>query len=153
MLLQWMIFMQVLCTWFIWINQWLWAFTMPWSLGSCHIRPTSKRWFLKIIQTIHSMPCRNPRGLYIHIAFTYFVGPLNVVWSELGPTPASPPMGVREVWWSWSLGLVCEVTLRSLIGWKGLDCPSSLHARRWRPNNPTMLSWMKNLDGFLHGKT
>ena len=25
---------------------------------------------------IHSMPCKNPRTLYINIAFTYLVGPL-----------------------------------------------------------------------------
>ena len=33
---------------------------------------------------IHLMPCRNPCGLYIHLAYTYSVGPSSVVWSELG---------------------------------------------------------------------
>ena len=37
------------------------------------------------------MPCRNPCGLYIHLAFTYSVGPSNVVWSVIGPAPPFPP--------------------------------------------------------------
>ena len=32
---------------------------------------------------IHSMSCRNPCRLYIHISFTYSVSPSSVVWSEL----------------------------------------------------------------------
>ena len=51
---------------------------------------------------------RNPRRLYIHLAFTCSVGPSSIVWSELGPA-----MRVLEVQWSWALNLVCEVTLWS----------------------------------------
>ena len=59
------------------------------------------------------MPCRNPYRLYIPLAF---VGPSSVVvWSELGPAPPFPPMGVLEVYWSWALSLVCEVALS--VGW------------------------------------
>ena len=57
------------------------------------------------------MPCRNPCRLYIHLAFTYSVGPSSVVWSELGPAPPFPPMRVLEVLWSWALYLMCEVAL------------------------------------------
>jgi hypothetical protein len=41
------------------------------------VRPTSKRWFLKIVQvtmnTIQSMSCRNLCRLYTHLAFTYIL--------------------------------------------------------------------------------
>jgi hypothetical protein len=57
------------------------------------------------------MPCTNLGRLYIHLAFTYSVGPSNVVWSELGPAPPLPPTRVLEAYWSWALSLVCEVTL------------------------------------------
>ena len=60
------------------------------------VRPTSKRWFLKIVQVtinmIHAMPCRNPCRLYIQLAFTYSIGPSSIVWNELGPIPCFPPM-------------------------------------------------------------
>jgi hypothetical protein len=49
------------------------------------------------------MPCRNPCRLYIHLAFTYSVGPSNVVWSKLGPAPPCPPMRVLGVSWSRAL--------------------------------------------------
>ena len=69
----------------------------------CVIRPTSKRWFLRTVQVTikHDPfdPCRNPRRLYIHCAFTYCVGPSSVVWSsELGPaSPSTKPMRVLQV--------------------------------------------------------
>ena len=44
------------------------------------------------------MPCRKPCRFYIHLAFTYFVGPLSIVWSELGPALPFPPMRVLEKW-------------------------------------------------------
>jgi hypothetical protein len=53
--------------------------------------------------------------LYIHLAFTYSVGPSSVVRSELGPTPPSPPMRVLKVPWSHALSLVCEVALRAVL--------------------------------------
>ena len=63
---------------------------------------TSKRWFLKIVQVtrnmIHRMPSMIPCRLYIHLAFTYSVGPSSVVWSELGRAPPFPPMRVLEVY-------------------------------------------------------
>ena len=40
--------------------------------------------------------------------------------------------------------------LRSLIGWKGRDYSSLFHNRRWGPEVPMRLSWMKSLHGFLH---
>ena len=45
------------------------------------------------------MPCRNLCRLYIHLAFTYSVGPSSVVWSELGPATPFPPMRVLERQW------------------------------------------------------
>ena len=51
------------------------------------VRPTSKKWFLKKVQVampwnmIHSMPCRNPCPIYIHLAFTYSIGPSTEVWN------------------------------------------------------------------------
>ena len=53
--------------------------------------------------------------LYIHLAFTYSIGPLSVAWSEFGPAPPFPPMGVLEVQWSWAPRLVGEVTLTFLF--------------------------------------
>ena len=65
-------------------------FGVPWSLGF-GVRPTFKRWFWKHSKwpwnIIHLMPCSNPCRLYIHLTFTYSVGPSSIVWSELGPAP------------------------------------------------------------------
>jgi hypothetical protein len=60
---------------------------------------------------IHLMPGRNPCRLYIHLAFTYYVGPSSIVWSELGLAPPFPPMRVLEAQWSRALSFVCEVAL------------------------------------------
>ena len=60
---------------------------------------------------VHLMPCRNPCRLYIHLAFTYSIGPSSVVGIELGPALPFPPMRVLEVQWSWVLGLVREVAI------------------------------------------
>ena len=54
---------------------------------------------------------RKPRRLYIHLAFTYSVGPSSVVWSELRPAPPFQPMRVLEVPWSRALSLTCEPAL------------------------------------------
>ena len=78
---------------------------------------------------VQLMPCRNPGRLYIHFAFTYFVGPSSIVWSELGPAPSFPPMRVLEVKWSWDLSLVCEVALKQhtvLARWSGHVCTGHL---------------------------
>jgi len=84
-------------------------------VSQCCVSPTSKRWFLKIVQGSMKhdpfMPCRNPCRLYIHLAFTYSVGPSSVVWSEFGLAPPFPPMRVLEVYWSRALNLVCEMAL------------------------------------------
>jgi len=40
--------------------------------------------------------------------------------------------------------------LRALIGWKGGDCPSSLHTQRWRPKGSKKISCMKSLHEVLH---
>jgi len=37
------------------------------------------------------MPCRNSCRLYIHLAFTYYVGPSSVVCNELGLASPFPP--------------------------------------------------------------
>ena len=70
---------------------------------SC-VRPTSKKWFLEnspwnIIQLI---PSRNPCRPYIHLAFTYFVGPSSVVRSELGPT--LPFSNNESAWYAMVIG-------------------------------------------------
>ena len=63
------------------------------------------------------MPCRNPCGLYIHLAFTYSDGPWSVLWSKLGLAPPFPPMIMLEVQWSQARCLVCEVVLRVGLQW------------------------------------
>ena len=96
------------------INQQLWAFGLPWSLSFVLGLPPrgglwrQSKWPWNMI---HSIPCMNPCRLYIHLAFTYSVGPSNVVWSELGPTPPFPTMSMLEVLWSRALSLVCEVAV------------------------------------------
>jgi hypothetical protein len=61
------------------------------------------------------MPCRNPCTLYIHLAFTYSVGPSSLVWSELEPAPPFPPTRVLGMWWSHALNLMCEGALKAYI--------------------------------------
>ena len=65
------------------------------------VRPTSKKWFWKESKCswnmVRLMPCRNPCGLYNHLAFTLLVGPSSVVWSELGPGSA---FSTNESAWS-----------------------------------------------------
>ena len=75
-----------------------------------------RKWSKWPWNTIHAMPCRNPRRLHIHLAFTHSFGPSSVVWSsELGPAPPFPPMGVLKGQWSRALSLVDvnSVNLRS----------------------------------------
>jgi hypothetical protein len=64
---------------------------------------------------IQFMPCKNPCRLYIHLAFTYSLGPSSVVWRELGPAPPFPPMRVLEGQWSRALSLMCEVALCGMV--------------------------------------
>ena len=75
------------------------------------------------------MSCRNPCRLYIHLAFTYSVGPSSLVRSEREWDLPFPAMRVLEVHWSWALGLMCEVAVKwvgakqpvhSFLGGKGL---------------------------------
>ena len=61
-------------------NQRLWAFGAPWSPGF---------WKQSKWNFIHLKPYRTPCRLYMHLAFTYFVGSSGVVWSKLEPTQPS----------------------------------------------------------------
>ena len=63
---------------------------------------------------VHLVPRRNACRLYIHLTFTYSVGPSSIVWSERGLALPLPPMRVLEVWRSRALSLVCEVVLNVL---------------------------------------
>ena len=57
------------------INQWPWAFGVPWTPGGfvLGLPPTYGFWNLSIWvwNMTHLMPCRNPCELYAHLAFTY----------------------------------------------------------------------------------
>ena len=93
------------------------AFRLPWSPGfvlGLRSRGSFLKWSKLPWNMIHSMSCRKPCRLYIHLASTYFVDCSTVVWSsELGPAPPSPLMRVLvEVYWLWTLNLVCEVALK-----------------------------------------
>jgi hypothetical protein len=50
MLFQWISIHVGPHTWYYRLNQRLWAFRVPWFLGFARIRPTFKRWFLRIVQ-------------------------------------------------------------------------------------------------------
>ena len=95
------------------INQRMWAFRVPWSLGLPsrggfeNSASGHKTWSIGCHAGVHV-------DFYIRLAFTYSFGPSSRVWSgELGPAPPFPQMRVLEVWWSWALSLVCEVALSS----------------------------------------
>ena len=64
---------------------------------------------------IYLIPCWNPCRLYIHLAFTYPIGPSSVVWSELGLAPPFPLMRVLARQWAWAMSLVREVVLKRAI--------------------------------------
>jgi hypothetical protein len=77
------------------------------------------------------MPCRYPCRLYIHVAFTYSVGPSRTVGSELGPAPPLSPTRVLGVNWSRALSLVCKVALRDkFLGWGEMAGLASIPNRR-----------------------
>jgi hypothetical protein len=126
------------------------------------------------------MPYRNPCTLYIHLAFTYFVGPSSVVWNELGLAPPFPPMRVFVVQWLRALSRLCEVALILFIHHalrlllirfsatshtrlRACDhCNSSTLIGGKGRAGPSSLHtyawgtnrlqrWMSNLHGFLHG--
>ena len=90
---------------------------MPWSPDFVISLPP-RNGFFKLSEwswnMIHLMSRRNPCWLYMHLAFTYSVGPSSVVWSELEPASPFPPMRVLEVEWSRALSPVCEVALRAV---------------------------------------
>jgi hypothetical protein len=71
-------------------NKWLWAFGVPWSPRFVVGLPP-RRGFWKQSEwppnKIHLMKCRSMCRFYIHLAFTCSVGPSNIVWNELEPTP------------------------------------------------------------------
>ena len=96
---------------------------------------------------IHSLPCGNPRGLYIHLAFTYSFGPSSVVWSELGLAPPSSTnasawsvmvTGSQSPVWSGPQVAFCTKSLGALqvVNWLGSWQHSSEH-HTWR-----MIQWM-----------
>ena len=64
------------------------------------VRPTSKRWFLKQSKwpcnMIPSMPRRNPRRLYIHLAATYSLSPSSVVWCDATRTWTGSAFSTNE---------------------------------------------------------
>jgi hypothetical protein len=133
-------------TWLDRIKQQLWAFGVPWSPGFVLGMPPRggfQKWSKWPWDMIHSMPCRNPCRLYIHLAFTYFVGASRVVWSELGPVAPFPPMRVLEVQWSRPLKLVCEVALRVAFHLEAgpilleADCMKLQPILGWRPASTT----------------
>jgi hypothetical protein len=82
------------------LNQRLWAFIVSWSPSFVLGLPPRGGFWIKSKwpwNMIELMPCRDPCRLYIHLAFTYSVGPSSIVWSELGPALPCPPMRVLEV--------------------------------------------------------
>ena len=89
-------------------------FKVPWSPGFVFDLPPrggfwkESKWPWNMI---HSMPCRTPCRLYIHLAFTYCVGPSSIVWHVLRPAPPFPPMKVLEEYRSRALSLLWEVAL------------------------------------------
>ena len=54
----------------------------------------SERRGLWVLCMIHLMSRRNPCRHYIHLAFTYSVNLWSVTWSELGPAPPFPTIGL-----------------------------------------------------------
>ena len=130
------------------------------------VRPTSKRWFLKIIQVTmkhKSIWCH----VGIHVDFTsilhslvYSVGPSSIVWSELGPAPPSPSIRVHEVYWSRALSLVCEVNLMfPLLGsttsmrlatneWGEPTASYEMNQLSLRNKRLKFKTWGKNTDRF-----
>jgi hypothetical protein len=97
-----------------------WTIVSVWSatVSRFCVRPTSKSWFWKyskwLRKIIHLMPCKNPCKLYIHLAFTYSIGPSSIVWCKPGPAPPLAAMRVLEVYWSRAFSLVCEVALKAM---------------------------------------
>ena len=100
------------------IKQRLWAFGVSWSPGFVSGLPPRGGFWKQSKQPwniIQSMPCRSAHRLYNHLAFTYYVGPSSIEWSELGPAPPFPPTRVLQVYWSRALSHVCEVALSTLL--------------------------------------
>ena len=68
------------------MNQRFWPLAVSWSLGFVIGLPPRSgfwKWSKWTWNMIHLMPIRNPCRLYIHLAFTYFVGPSSIVQSNL----------------------------------------------------------------------
>ena len=76
MLFRWIFTHAGLRTWYNKINQWLWAFGVPWSPGFVlGVPPRGGFWKQSKWPwiMIHSMSCRKPCRLYVHLAFTYIL--------------------------------------------------------------------------------
>ena len=99
-----------------------------------------------------------PSGISIFTSF----GRRFLYWFEVYSLDSSKTMGnfqdILNINWSF-LGATSHTRLkahdygnvRALIGWKGGECSSLLHTRRWRLKGPKQSSWMKGLHGVLHG--
>ena len=95
-------------------NQWLGGFGVLWSPGLNVLGlPPQGGFWIESKWPWNMIPCRKLCKRCVRLAFTYFVCPSSVVWSEVGQAPPFPPMRVLEVQWSRALNLVCEVALRS----------------------------------------
>jgi hypothetical protein len=87
---------------------------VSWFVLSLPPKDDSWKWFMWSWNMTHMISCRNSCILYIHLAFTYSIGPSTVVWIKLGPALPFPPMKVLEVLWSRALSLVCELALTTV---------------------------------------
>ena len=113
-----------------------------------------------------------------HVGAKYGKGsrPIQNKWRFLSRGPMTKSLSKVEKWWRPNLDnangegfvlykrkMCCRATshtrlkahdhciLKSLIGQKCWDCPSSLHTRKWRLKGSKTISWMTSLHGFLHG--
>jgi hypothetical protein len=70
---------------------------VSWFVLSLPPKDDSWKWFMWSWNMTHMISRRNSCRLYIHLAFTYSIGPSTVVWIKLGPALPFPPMKVLEV--------------------------------------------------------
>ena len=85
------------------INQWLWDFGVPWSLGFVSgLPPKGGFENSPSDHDTQSIWCHvGVHGrLYICLSFRSSVGPSSIVWSELGLALPIPPTRVLEMQWS-----------------------------------------------------
>ena len=90
-----------------------------------------------------------PGHIWLHTAFECLWPQYMIL--EMHGTAFGHFLWARMISWSWLLDRN-HCILRSLIGQKGWDRPSSLHTRRWSYKGPRNCNEWKSLQGFLHGK-